>query len=80
MKYFFKKKREHNLLNPMKKKDLMPYKKILKVSIHKKLIKKEFQNNRWQYYYDNSIPDVSNVYKKSQKAGSKKICPDFLEL
>ena len=64
----------------MKKTFLMTYKKILKVSIYKKLIKKEFQNFRWQYYHDNSIPDVSNVYKKSQKAESKKIWQDLLEL
>ena len=64
----------------MKKTVLIPYKEILKVSIYKKLIKKEFQNYRWQYYHDNSIPDVSNVYKKSQKAESKKIWQDLLEL
>ena len=64
----------------MKKTVLIPYKEILKVSIYKKLIKKEFQNYQWQYYHDNSIPDVSNVYKKSQKAESKKIWQDLLEL
>ena len=74
---FFQEKRENNLLNPMKKTVLIPYKEILKVSIYKKLIKKEFQNYRWQYYHDTRIPDVSSVYKKSQKAGSKKICRDF---
>ena len=64
----------------MKKTDLIPYKEILRVSIYKKLIKKEFQNYRWQYYHDNSIPDVSNVYKKSQKQGAKQKTNDFLEL
>ena len=56
----------------MKKTDLIPYKEILKVSIYKKLIKKEFQNFRWQYYHDNSILDVSNVYEKSQKQEARK--------
>ena len=36
-----------------------------------KIFLKQFLNYPWQYYRDNSIPDVSNVYKKSQKAESK---------
>ena len=59
-------------LNLTKKTILIIYKKILKVSIYKSCFSSRFQNYPLKYYHDNSIPNVSNVYKNSQKHEARK--------
>ena len=59
-------------LNLTKKTILIIYKEILKVSIYKSCFSSRFQNYPLKYYHDNSIPNVSNVYKNSQKHEARK--------
>ena len=68
----FKKYTRIFFLNLTKKTILIIYKEILKVSIYKSCFSSRFQNYPLKYYHDNSIPNVSNVYKNSQKHEARK--------